>query len=91
MSAARSPDQEEADEVFFKHRALRALLQLGDLGVIRTMLSFFLFLGDYSENLIPDAGIYTFFQIYFGLSEIPESNECEINSVSHCHLLYMCN
>lgn len=55
------------------------------------MLRFFLFLGDYSENPIPDAYISTFFKIYFGLSEISGSNEGEIGSVSHCHHPHTCN
>lgn len=55
------------------------------------MLRFFLFLGDYSENLIPDTCISTFFKIYFGLSETSKSNEGEIGSVSRCHHPHTCN
>lgn len=39
VSANKSPDQEEGSEAFFGHRALEALLQLGDLTVMGIMFS----------------------------------------------------
>lgn len=71
VSATRSPAQEEADEAFLRHRAPRALLQLGGLMV----LSFFVFLGGLLREPGPGRRQvpHTFSKVHFGLSETSES------------------
>lgn len=90
VSVARGPDLEEEDEPFFRHHALRTLLQMGDLTGMLTMLRLFSLSGGLPRE--PDhRSRSTFFKIHFGLSGISESNKYAIISASRCHLPYRCD